>query len=849
MPEKKAAAKKKVVAKEASRKDALTAPAAKKMDEKKKTGRPAKSAPGREEKQFFDTLRNVFIGAEIEGEGGFVNLMRIKSRYFEKGVFPQLKTDVDEALTDIPEFRAELFDKLYTFFKRYFSESGSIYFRHTPIHQQVYDKVYTDDRDVILFWKTHMLYYVKTDRLYHNLDVDLDDHVFSFDVSELENKQTNERRALVFTFKKKDTKDKLVFGVTYSSQGRKTKFDDIRRELREVDVTLSEDTLKHALDVFEKQSEVDYFINKDASAFLREQFQLWLYQYVFAGESDWTERRINELQILKAIAFKIIDFIGQFEDELVRVWEKPKFVLNSNYVVTLDRLTDKKGGIELVRRILLHKGMKNQVAEWQEMGIVGDGFELKQVVPKTGADIAETWKHLPIDTKYFKDLELQILALFDHLDNSLDGWLIKSENWQALNTLLPKLRGAVQTVYIDPPFKTGDDFLYRDRFRDSSWLELMHGRLSTSQDMIKESGTIFLHLDWNADFYGRILLDSLFGPENFLNEIIWRIGWVSGYKTQAERFVRNHDTLYFFAQDKSKAYVDKDSAVIPYRSFDIKNISDELSSIMAKWGLEAGSITNKKVVFKTSDGLVVKDGLKDNDGKYYMEDTWNCNEYEELHSNKIKRNAKEYTPNGSQITQKPEQLLERIINVATHKEDILLDFFLGSATSTAVAHKLGRRWIGIEMAGYFETDALYRMKHVLAGATSREPCGISKRVGWSGGGFFKYYQFEQYEDALRHATYEDGDLFNDPYHSPYQQYVFLADPKMLKAWEVDTKKGSVDVDLSKLYDGIDIAETLANLKGKRIKRIAEDCVEFDDGEIVSYSDPTFYEVIKPLVWW
>jgi len=118
------------------------------------------------EQQFFNALNDIFVGAKIEGESGYINLMAIKSRYYTQGVFPQLKKDIAAAIVDFPEFREELFDKLYSFFQRYFSESGSIYFRHTPLHQNVYEKVYTDERDVVLFWKTHMLYYVKTDRLF-----------------------------------------------------------------------------------------------------------------------------------------------------------------------------------------------------------------------------------------------------------------------------------------------------------------------------------------------------------------------------------------------------------------------------------------------------------------------------------------------------------------------------------------------------------------------------------------------------------------------------------------------------------------------------------------------------------
>jgi len=142
------------------------------------------------EKKFYATLKDVFVGAKVEGESGYINLMKIKSAYFEK-VFSHLKKDVDDALKPFPDFREELFDKLYTFFNRYFSETGSIYFSYTPVHQNVYEKVYTDDRDVILFWKTNMLYYVKTDRIFKNLEVEEGGFKFFFDVSKLEYKKAN----------------------------------------------------------------------------------------------------------------------------------------------------------------------------------------------------------------------------------------------------------------------------------------------------------------------------------------------------------------------------------------------------------------------------------------------------------------------------------------------------------------------------------------------------------------------------------------------------------------------------------------------------------------------------------
>lgn len=391
------------------------------------------------EEKFYNALKEIFIGAQVEGDSGFINLMKIKSRYFENGVFPQLQKDIESAVSLFSEskddFREELFEKLYTFFQRYFSESGSVYFRYTPLHQNVYEKVYTDEKDVILFYKTHMLYYVKTDRMFRNLEANIEGNKFFFDVSNLKYKKANEKRDIIYEFKEVRNDGTAVFNVYYSESGRKTKSDDILKLLKRNESEVSDETLEKAFRVFEKQSEVDYFINKNAKQFLQDQFNIWLYQYVFSGESDWIEKRIKQLQVLKDIAFKIIDFISQFEDELLRIWNKPKFVINSNYVITIDRIFDRDKSGDLIEKILNHKNFSKQLAEWNELGIADDTFKKDEIIDidLTGKNLNKKYKLFPIDTKYFKDLELEVLSLFDNLDTSLDGWLIKSENYQAVN--------------------------------------------------------------------------------------------------------------------------------------------------------------------------------------------------------------------------------------------------------------------------------------------------------------------------------------------------------------------------------------------------------------------------------
>jgi len=785
------------------------------------------------EQKFYKALQDVFIGAKIEGAGGFVNLMRIKSNYYRK-IEELLKADVEKALEKYPSFREELFDKLYSFFSRYFTESGSIYFNSTPFHNNIYEKVYTNEKDVILFWKTQMLYYVKTDRIFRSLEIESDGFKYFFDVSNLEHKKANEKRSLMYELKEVKEDKTIVFNVIYSENSRVKKTEDILNELKKKHFNITKEQLVRAFRIFEKQSEVDFFINKNAKAFLQEQFKLWSYQYFWDGAKEWSADRVNQLQILKDIAFKIIDFISQFEDELVKIWNKPKFVKNANYVITLDRITDKK----LVEKIKKHKNYKEQVKEWEELGIDKDN-------PKA-----------PIDTKYFKDLELEILSLFDDLDNVLDGWLIKSENYQALNTILQKFKEKVQTIYIDPPFNTGEDFEYEDRFQDSSWLSLMNDRISVSKNFLNKSGAIFVHLDHNAEHLGRILLDSNF-KNGFINNIAW--SYRTGGASKKTSLPYKHDSILFFAKD--------------IENFTYKPIYERQyleKSFMGAKQDEEGRYYTDTLLRDIIEGVV-----KDFSNNKVFNTRPVLNLSNEFYGFK---------------TQKPEGLLY-LLQYITYQSnnDIVLDFFAGTGTSLTVAQKLNKKWIGIEMGDYisnfyiddielnnteknkkdlykrfvvlnYKADGskirarvkkigiLGRLKQVLGISGRNEPCGITEDVNWQGGGFFKYYELEQYEEALANCVYENHDMFITKDKSPYEQYVFLKDEKMLKALEIDYENKKVKVDLDKLYPNIDIAETLSNLTGKWIKKISEGEVEFEDGTKVNTKDLD-YRLIKPLIWW
>ncbi|HOA17956.1 MAG TPA: site-specific DNA-methyltransferase, partial [Fervidobacterium sp.] len=423
------------------------------------------------EVEFYNALEDIFIGEEIEGRSGYVNLMKIKSAYYRNVVKSQLQELIDSELTakDIEDFREELFEKLYTFFKRYFSETGSIYYTYTPWSERVYERVYDPEKDVILFWKTHMLYYVKTEKNYKSAEIKIDTmnggkSSFFFDVSEFEQQKANEKRDVVFKFKEIDSSGRVTLTVKSSERGNKTKIDDITKEITKTYKEITTDDIEKAMHIFNKQSEVDFFINKNARAFLSEQLDIYIYQYMFDSKNVWNQKRVKEIQVFKEIADKIIDLISQFEDELAKIWNKPKIVFNSNYVITIDRIVNNQGGYDVLKKILEHPGINEQTNEWRNLRIVDENFKVTDIINNALFDdptnINAKYKFLPIDTKYFKNIELDIIGLFQNLDNELDGWLIKSENYQALNTILPKFKEQIQTIYIDTPFNKENEADY-----------------------------------------------------------------------------------------------------------------------------------------------------------------------------------------------------------------------------------------------------------------------------------------------------------------------------------------------------------------------------------------------------
>ncbi|WQT49047.1 site-specific DNA-methyltransferase [Helicobacter pylori] len=312
------------------------------------------------------------------------------------------------------------------------------------------------------------------------------------------------------------------------------------------------------------------------------------------------------------------------------------------------------------------------------------------------------------------------------------NYLIKGNNLIALHSLKKKFAKQVKCIYIDPPYNTGNDsFNYNDNFNHSSWLVFMKNRLEAAREFLSDDGSIYINLDYNEVHYCKVLMDEIFGVENFQREIIWRIGWLSGYKTSINNFIRNHDTILFYSKNADKLFFNK--KYIENKDFKELIKIEKIQSNLDSLGIDREK--QKKII------KIINHETRPE--RYPLEDIWNGNEYDDLNSIAIVSYSGETVSKmlGTEEIkgQKSEKLIQRILEVSTNENDLVLDFFAGSGTTCAVAHKMKRRYIGIEQMDYIETITKERLKKVIEG----EQGGISKKCDFKGGGSFVYAELKE----------------------------------------------------------------------------------------------------------
>ena len=312
--------------------------------------------------------------------------------------------------------------------------------------------------------------------------------------------------------------------------------------------------------------------------------------------------------------------------------------------------------------------------------------------------------------RYDKEGEHKVTKISEH-----DNLIIKANNLIALHSLKNKYEGKVKLIYIDPPYNTGNDsFKYNDKFNRSTWLTFMKNRLEIAKSLLSEDGSIYVQIDNNEVHYLKVLMDEVFGENNFQREIIWVLKGVSGFKSMINNFVRGHDTILFYSKSND-FYFDKH--FLPYDENQLKRFSS-----LDEDGRRYKSITKtRRIYLDEAKGIPISD-------------VW-----DDIASFQTIVNAEERV---GFPTQKPEKLIQRIIEASTKEGDLVLDFMMGSATTQAVAHKMGRQYIGIEQMDYINTVSVPRLQDVINGNQG----GVSKDVEWEGGGSFVYAELASLND-------------------------------------------------------------------------------------------------------
>ncbi|UOR75048.1 site-specific DNA-methyltransferase [Helicobacter pylori] len=364
------------------------------------------------------------------------------------------------------------------------------------------------------------------------------------------------------------------------------------------------------------------------------------------------------------------------------------------------------------------------------------------------------------------------------LENALKdkntNYLIKGNNLIALHSLKKKFAKQVKCIYIDPPYNTGNDsFNYNDNFNHSSWLVFMKNRLEVAREFLSDDGVIFVQCDDNEQAYLKVLMDEIFLRENF-DAIIWRKieeNASSGGTMKITHTIRkDHEHILIYYKNKADFRTNK-FLELPNFDNDYKNLDND-----PRGEFKAGSISMKGTInsknyysVTTPGGRVVtrvwridKDEfnkLHEDNRIYYGKDGNGIpqikiflQEMREITPKSIFENlgslydAKEYELGKmfdketiKDMTPKPEALISRILEVSTNENDLVLDFFAGSGTTCAVAHKMKRRYIGIEQMDYIETITKERLKKVIEG----EQGGISKKCDFKGGGSFVYAELKE----------------------------------------------------------------------------------------------------------
>lgn len=539
---------------------------------------------------------------------------------------------------------------------------------------------------------------------------------------------------------------------------------------------------KHLSDYTAKNT-ADYFIHKDLGGFLKRELDFYIKNEVMnlddidnAQTADNIAQNLRLIQTLRAIAFDIIAFLAQLENFQRRLWEKKKFVADCHYLITLDNIPS-----QFYDEIFANE---KQIQEWQNL---------------YGAEnIKRENVHLVINTSLFNHaFQAKLLATFTDLDNEINGTIIHSDNFQALNLLQNKYQGQVKCIYIDPPYNTdGDGFLYKDGYKSSSWLTLMENRISIQKNLMSRDGTLAISIDDNEVHNLDLCVSEIMNYQ--------KIGELSVTRAEggglAKRIVKGHDYLMLYARNLDTCpallrpkeirgktvqingeqfWIETDWLRVEFGKYGTLLYEDieKVKGLEKKQEIDNG-IANGQYVLIPKDGNHIVGryrSIKEDGSKFYS-----VIKHLNTDGTAILKNL---FPNNDFGYPKPVSLISQYVLGSTfskiYNNALILDYFAGSGTTAHAVINLNRedngnrKFILIEQGEYFNTVLKPRIQKVIFAKDYKDGKPVADKDGQFGGisQIVKVLKLESYEDTLNNLQLKSSDLFDRLPENTQNDYV------------------------------------------------------------------------------
>ncbi|WP_069131749.1 site-specific DNA-methyltransferase [Rhodohalobacter halophilus] len=718
----------------------------------------------------------------------------------------------------------KIYNDLFTFFSRYYDNGDFLSKRRISTRDSKYAVPYNGE-EVLLHWANKDQYYIKSGEQFTSFKFELEGgkKAVWFKVAQAETDRDNvkeeEDRSFVLRpdnpievndneltlwfeyrpltdeeekkwldiYKKvekpRKTVDRSVLCVAYNEFVLNEVDKEWRDLLSVIPKNKDRSLLYQKLNHYTGKNTTDYFIHKDLKSFLERELEYYLKNEVIRVD-DFIEDQsqqamevaLTRAKVVRQIGKKIIAFLSQIENFQKKLFEKKKFVVDTHYCFTLDMIPE-----DLYDTILENE---DQLKSWESLYAMDKWDGELQWDGKWTKEFLKEHPFMMVDTKFFgEDFKFDLLNSINDLDQLLKGNLLKGENYQVVNLMINKYKGNVNTVYLDPPYNTGNDgFLYKDRFFHSSWLTMMENRLCSLKKMFQSDGNIFISIDENELNNLEQLSKQVFGEDNYLGNLIWKSRQnkdnrnISNISIDHEYIVSlgskvRGDTrnLEQYSNPDNDPRGDWTSANMvgllpeeerPNCHFDLINPETGINYGKPEMGWRYDQNTMNKLIEENKILWPAEPTGRPRRKKFVSELQNEFTGYSSIIADNI------YTRDGTVELDnlfgkrtsnfpKPSDLVKELIEQSSIEKKVVLDFFAGTGTTAHSCIKLNNidaNYILVEIGNQFQSIIIPRIKKVVCsnnwkGGVPQDQDGQSHS--------FKYHFIESYEDALNNIEFKN----------------------------------------------------------------------------------------------